>query len=84
MRTTWLMAAYVDAVDKRKKKLQDAFHLTIAADGWSNVRMQSVVAGNVIIPSNNGREVELLGSMDASLERHTAPHMAGRRSCCVG
>ena len=75
-----MQAVYIDVVAQRKKRLEAARHITVTLDGWSNMRMKSVMAANAILPSpspNRGRGMELLGSEDASAERHTAENVAG-------
>lgn len=49
-------------------------HLTMALDGWSNARMESVYAFNIIFPD---RRVILLKSEDLSTTTHSGQNIAG-------
>ena len=50
-----------------------AYHLTLSIDGWSNHRMESIYAWNVIFPS---RRTILLRTDDLSSMSHTGENLA--------
>ena len=51
-----------------------ARHLTMTLDGWSNARMESIYAFNIIFPD---RRVILLKSEDLSTTTHSGQNIAG-------
>lgn len=58
------------------EQLQESYNNTVAGDGWTNSRKESVYGFNVITPMPK-RTVNLLGAEDLTLVKHDAAKLAG-------
>jgi hypothetical protein len=79
MRTSILEQEYAAVRAAHKIKLQDAVHVTMGFDGWSDLSNASVYSANAIVPPqlNGQRSVLLIDFRDVSIEHHNGTFLAG-------
>ena len=79
MRTSILEQEYAAVQAAHKIKLQDAVHVTMGFDGWSDLSNASVYSANAIVPPqlNGQRSVLLVDFRDVSIEHHNGTFLAG-------
>ena len=81
MKGPLLDGLYREVTVEHAKWLADsklAQHMTLALDGWSNARMESIYSFNIIFPD---RRVSLLKADELSSLTHSAENIAGASEC---
>lgn len=59
------------------RMFSECCNLTMAGDGWTNARKESVYGFNVIVPTPGRRVVHVVGASDLTIVKHSAPRLAG-------
>jgi hypothetical protein len=85
LRTTLLDKEYARITLEQKAALEGCEDITVAVDGWSNLRKESVYACNAITPA---RDMHLVAFDEVSVHIHDTTFLKGKVSlstphCCV-